>query len=71
MTAEAPLRKPNFISRLAHPGEFMRWTKPLVGPLAVVIRDGVVERVVPDGEVDVDLPELDAGGAAVIPGFVT
>lgn len=40
------------------------------GPLAVVIRAGVVERVVPDGEVDVDLPELDAGGGAVIPGFV-
>jgi imidazolonepropionase len=40
------------------------------GPLAVVIRDGVVERVVPDREVDVDLPELDAGGRAVIPGFV-
>ena len=42
----------------------------IAGPLAVVIRDSVVERVVPDGEVDVDLPELDAGGAAVIPGFV-
>ncbi len=40
------------------------------GPLAVVIRAGVVERVMPDGEVDVDLPELDAGGGAVIPGFV-
>jgi imidazolonepropionase len=40
------------------------------GPLAIVIRAGVVERVLPDGEVDVDLPELDAGGRAVIPGFV-
>ena len=35
MTAEAPLRKPNIIARLAHPGEFSRWTKPLVGPLAI------------------------------------
>ena len=42
----------------------------LDGPLAVVIRAGVVERVVPDADVDVDLPELDAGGGAVIPGFV-
>jgi imidazolonepropionase len=42
----------------------------LGGPLAIVIRDGVVERVVADGDVDVDLPELDAGGGAVIPGFV-
>lgn len=42
----------------------------LDGPLAVVIRDGVVERVVPDGDVGIDLPELDAGGGAVIPGFV-
>jgi imidazolonepropionase len=40
------------------------------GPLAVVIRDGVVERVVPDRDVAVDLPELDAGGRAVVPGFV-
>lgn len=40
------------------------------GPLAIVIRDGVVERVIPDGDADVDLPEIDAGGGAVIPGFV-
>ncbi len=40
------------------------------GPLALVLRDGVVEAVVPDTDVDVDLPELDAGGRAVIPGFV-
>jgi imidazolonepropionase len=42
----------------------------LEGPLAVVIRAGVVERVVPDADVDVDLPELDAAGGAVVPGFV-
>ena len=40
------------------------------GPLAVVIRDGVVEAVLPDRDVAVGLPEVDAGGAAVIPGFV-
>ena len=44
----------------------------LDGPVAVVIRDGVVERVVPDRDLTagLDLPELDAGGRAVIPGFV-
>jgi imidazolonepropionase len=40
------------------------------GPVAVVVREGRVERVVADRDVDVDLPELDAGGAAVVPGFV-
>ena len=40
------------------------------GPLAVVVRAGVVERVVADADAQVDLPELDAGGRAVIPGFV-
>ena len=42
----------------------------LDGPAAVVIRGGIVERVVPDRTVDVDLPELDAAGRAVVPGFV-
>lgn len=45
------------------------------GPAAVVIRDGVVERVVAERELRVDadlreLPELDAAGRAVLPGFV-
>jgi heme exporter protein C len=35
MSVDAPVRKPNFIARLAHPGEFMRWTRPLIGPLAI------------------------------------
>ncbi len=36
MTADAPaLKKPNWFSRLAHPGEFLRWTGPLVAPLAI------------------------------------
>ena len=34
--ASAPLKKPNWFSRLAHPGEFMRWTRPIVLPLALV-----------------------------------
>src|SRR4051812_25767692 len=44
----------------------------VAGPLAVVIRDGLVQRVVADRDVEVDgdLPELDAGGRCVIPGFV-
>ncbi|HEX7277684.1 MAG TPA: imidazolonepropionase [Acidimicrobiales bacterium] len=47
---------------------------PQAGPLAVVVQDGLVLAVVPDADVDNDthwdLPELDAGGRAVIPGFV-
>lgn len=41
-------------------------------PLAVVVRDGRVAAVGPDAELDVDgdVPELDARGRAVIPGFV-
>ena len=44
------------------------------GPLAVVIRGGLVERVVPDlgpeGASFGEAPELDAAGRAVVPGFV-
>ena len=43
------------------------------GPVAVLIRDGRVETVVPEAELGSglgDLPELDAAGRAVIPGFV-
>lgn len=41
------------------------------GPLAVVVVDGVVRRVVPEAELGArELPELDADGRAVIPGFV-
>lgn len=36
MSVDAPLRKPNFISRIAHPGEFVRWTKPLLVPLTIL-----------------------------------
>ncbi len=38
--------------------------------LAIVVRDGVVAEVGPDGDVAVDLLEIDAEGRAVIPGFV-
>jgi heme exporter protein C len=36
MTAAAPMKKPNWFSRLAHPGEFLRWSGPWVGPLSVL-----------------------------------
>ena len=44
----------------------------LVPPIAVVILDGVVDRVVRETDLRLDavLPELDAAGAAVVPGFV-
>jgi heme exporter protein C len=35
MTDAAANRKPSWFSRLAHPGHFMAWTRPLVLPLAV------------------------------------
>ena len=35
MTSAAPIKEPNWLSRLAHPGEFLRWSGPLVVPLAV------------------------------------
>src|SRR5262245_5909951 len=36
MAVDAPLKRPNWFSRLAHPGEFLRWSAPLVMPLAVI-----------------------------------
>jgi heme exporter protein C len=37
MSVEAPAQKPgNWFSRLAHPGEFLRWSRPVVVPLIVV-----------------------------------
>ena len=36
MTAAAPIKQPNWLSRLAHPGEFLRWSGPWVVPLSVV-----------------------------------
>ena len=54
-------------------GRLTTWHGPVVEGAAVVIRDGRVEWTGADasmpGELG-DLPELDAGGAAVLPGFV-
>lgn len=36
MTVDARPKEPNWLSRLAHPGEFLRWSGPLVLPLAVL-----------------------------------
>jgi heme exporter protein C len=36
MTVDAPVKKPNWLSRLAHPGEFLRWSGPWVTPLAIL-----------------------------------
>ena len=36
MSVDAPAKKPGFLSRLAHPGEFLRWSGPLVLPLAAL-----------------------------------
>lgn len=35
MTVDAAPRKPGWFSRLAHPGQFLAWTRPLLLPLAV------------------------------------
>jgi heme exporter protein C len=34
MSVDTAAKKPNWFARIANPGEFMRWTKPLVVPLA-------------------------------------
>ena len=47
--------------------------EPIAGPAAVSVRGGVVAWVGPDTKVPwtiTDAPELDAGGACVLPGFV-
>lgn len=36
MATDTPLKRPNWFSRLAHPGEFLRWSGPWVRPLAVI-----------------------------------
>ena len=35
MTDATPVKQPNWFSRLAHPGEFLRWSGPWIAPLAV------------------------------------
>jgi imidazolonepropionase len=47
--------------------------EPLPGPAAVSVRNGVIAWIGPDDRVPwtiTDAPELDAGGACVLPGFV-
>jgi heme exporter protein C len=36
MSVDVPVKKPGLLSRLAHPGEFLRWSGPVVLPLAVL-----------------------------------
>ena len=36
MTADVALKKPNWFSRLANPGQFLAWSRGFVVPLAVV-----------------------------------
>ncbi|MHB1110310.1 MAG: cytochrome c biogenesis protein CcsA, partial [Devosia sp.] len=36
MTLDATARKPNWFSRLAHPGQFLNWSRLLVVPLAAL-----------------------------------
>src|SRR3954469_24855479 len=57
-------------------GRLTTWHGPVVEHAAVVIRGGHVEWTGPDRDLPAanaeaaDAPELDAGGAAVLPGFV-
>ena len=54
-------------------GRLTTWAQPLVTDAAMVITDGRVEWTGPDRELPAgvaDRPELDAAGAAVLPGFV-
>lgn len=54
-------------------GRLTTWARPVLTDAALVIHDGHVAWVGPDRELPPDLaamPELDAGGAAVLPGLV-
>jgi imidazolonepropionase len=54
-------------------GRLTTWAQPRLADAAVVVRDGVVAWAGPDRDLRGglgDLPELDAAGAAVIPGLV-
>ncbi|HET7530186.1 MAG TPA: imidazolonepropionase [Mycobacteriales bacterium] len=56
-----------------HVGRLTSWRQPVVADAAVVIRDGRVAWTGTDSDLPAgigDLPELDAAGAAVLPGFV-
>jgi imidazolonepropionase len=54
-------------------GRLTTWRGPVVADAAVVVRDGKVAWTGHDADLPADVgdaPELDAGGAAVLPGFV-
>jgi len=54
-------------------GRLTSWARPVIEDAAVVITDGVIAWLGPDNALPADLrdaPELDAAGAAVLPGFV-
>jgi imidazolonepropionase len=54
-------------------GRLTTWSRPRLTDAALVVRDGVVDWVGADRDLPGglgDLPELDAAGAAVMPGFV-
>ena len=54
-------------------GRLTTWAQPRLADAAIVVRDGRVEWVGPDRDLPAglgDRPELDADGAAVLPGFV-
>jgi imidazolonepropionase len=54
-------------------GRLTTWTRPVLENAAVVITEGVVSWVGADSDLpatDRDCPQLDAAGAAVLPGFV-
>ena len=56
-----------------HAGRLTTWQAAVATDAAVVIRDGRVAWTGPDADLPTgldDLPELDAAGAAVLPGFV-
>ena len=56
-----------------HIGRLTTWARPVLTDAALVIRSGHVTWFGPDRELGAghgELPELDAGGAAVLPGFV-
>ena len=56
-----------------HIGRLTTWAQPVLADAALVVRDGRVAWSGPDRDLpgaERDMAELDAGGAAVLPGFV-
>ena len=56
-----------------HIGRLTTWARPVLTDAALIVRDGRVAWVGADRDLPAtehEIPELDAGGAAVLPGFV-